>query len=199
MAKNQMSRKEQLAKSIGKSHAHWIRLRENGGNDPFWPDGVNLNLLMNHIIYDRRLCEEELQEEDYPDEYYISLPEEMPPNFMVKSKEIREQAFRLLHRIKENPDYMELVGRSEKGQKTTTMIRSVSGDSQSILDDDLVAMRRFIHWDFGEMVKQAKEELKEMMPVIKNEKPLPEGQLSIFDLFDVYSTGGTGYETYKKR
>ena len=31
--------------------SHWHNLRANGCNDPFWPDGVNLNLVRNHIIY----------------------------------------------------------------------------------------------------------------------------------------------------
>ena len=34
--------------------AHWHDLRANGCNDPFWPDGVNLNLVRNHIIYGLR-------------------------------------------------------------------------------------------------------------------------------------------------
>lgn len=31
--------------------AHWHDLKANGCSDPFWPDGVNLNLVRNHIIY----------------------------------------------------------------------------------------------------------------------------------------------------
>ena len=75
MAKKQRSRKEQLAEVIRESHEQWKRLWKNGGSDPFWSDGVNLNLVRNHIIYGRRLCEEELQEGDYPEEYYLPLPE----------------------------------------------------------------------------------------------------------------------------
>lgn len=38
--------------------SHWQDLRANGCNDPFWPDGVNLNLVRNHIIYAlRRIAE----------------------------------------------------------------------------------------------------------------------------------------------
>ena len=33
---------------------HWHDLMANGCNDPFWPDGVNLNLVRNHIIYGLR-------------------------------------------------------------------------------------------------------------------------------------------------
>lgn len=30
----------------------WNDIKENGCSDPFWPDGVNMNLKRNHIIYD---------------------------------------------------------------------------------------------------------------------------------------------------
>ena len=185
MARKQMSRKEQLAEVIRESHEQWKRLWENGGNDPFWTDGVNLNLARNHIIYGRRLCEEELQEEDYPEEYYLPLPEEVPPSYMVKSDEIRQKAYERMQNIKKNSDYIRLFGKSEKSQKEANIIRYISGYSQSISEDDLVAMRRFIHWDFSGMMQKAQEDKKEDTSVIKAEKPLPKGQLSIFDLFNI--------------
>ena len=184
MAKRQRSRKEQLAEVIRESHEQWKRLRENGGNDPFWTDGVNLNLVRNHIIYGRRLCEEELQEGDYPEDY-LPLPEKVPPNYMVKSDEIRRKASELMRNIKENSDYIGLFGKSKKSQKEAAIIKYISGYSQSISEDDLVAMRRFIHWDFSGMMQSAKEELRDTAPNVKIEKPLPEGQLSIFDLFNI--------------
>lgn len=40
----------------------WMRHRDHGGSDPAWADGVNMNLLRNHMIYAkstiRSLCEE---------------------------------------------------------------------------------------------------------------------------------------------
>lgn len=189
MAKRQRNRKEQLAEVIRESHEQWKRLRENGGNDPFWTDGVNLNLVRNHIIYGRRLCEEELQEGDYPEEYYLPLPEKVPPNYMVKGDEIRRKASELMRNIKENPDYIGLFGKSEKSKKEAEIIKYISGYSQSISEDDLVAMRRFIHWDFSGMMQSIKEELRDITPVAEIEKSLPEGQLSIFDLFNIQRTG----------
>ena len=32
--------------------ARWRDIKENGCSDPSWPDGVNMNLKRNHIIYD---------------------------------------------------------------------------------------------------------------------------------------------------
>lgn len=36
----------------------WNTLKEHGGSDPFWPDGVNMNLVRNHIIYYLRQLQE---------------------------------------------------------------------------------------------------------------------------------------------
>ena len=185
MARKQRNRKEQLAEVILESHEQWKRLWENGGSDPFWADGVNLNLVRNHIIYGCKLCEEELQEGDYPEEYYLPLPEKVPPNYMVKSDEIRRKASERMRSIKENPDYMEIFKKSKKSQKEVNIIKYISGYSQSISEDDLIAMRRFVHWDFSGMMQEAKQGLKEAALDTKIEKPLPEGQLSIFDLFNV--------------
>lgn len=49
-----MTREEKLSylnEEIQKSRAHWDDIYTNGCSDPFWPDGVNLNLVRNHIIY----------------------------------------------------------------------------------------------------------------------------------------------------
>ena len=102
---------------------------------------------------------------------------------MVKGDEIRRKASELMRNIKENPDYIGLFGKSEKSQKEAAIIKYISGYSQSISEDDLVAMRRFIHWDFSGMMQETKQGLKEAAPDTKIEKTLPEGQLSIFDLF----------------
>lgn len=51
---------EDLQKGIKDSLKHWKQLRRKGGTDPFYPDGVNMNLTRNHVIYDqgqlRDLC-----------------------------------------------------------------------------------------------------------------------------------------------
>lgn len=42
---------KQLNEQLDKDIKHWHDIYENGCSDPFWPDGVNLNLVRNHIIY----------------------------------------------------------------------------------------------------------------------------------------------------
>ena len=51
---NRASQIAALEAQVDADVAHWRDLRENGCNDPFWPDGVNLNLVRNHIIYGLR-------------------------------------------------------------------------------------------------------------------------------------------------
>lgn len=43
---------------IIREREHWKHINEKGCNDPFWPDGCNLNLARNHILYYRRKIEE---------------------------------------------------------------------------------------------------------------------------------------------
>lgn len=61
----------------------------HGCNDPFWPDGCNLNLTRNHIIADRKriemLCEE--HELPLPEEYYYKIPPVVDDNYMANLKQ----------------------------------------------------------------------------------------------------------------
>ena len=75
---------------------HWHDLMANGCNDPFWPDGVNLNLVRNHIIYGLRQIAELSASERQLSMFEISTisandvmqDERIPPNvddnYMVK-------------------------------------------------------------------------------------------------------------------
>ena len=46
--------REELERDIRR----WHDIYENGCSDPFWPDGVNLDLKRNHIINDLRIISE---------------------------------------------------------------------------------------------------------------------------------------------
>ena len=50
-----------LAENLEKAYERWDLLYKNGGSDPFWCDGTNLNLVRNHILYYREQCEEVLE------------------------------------------------------------------------------------------------------------------------------------------
>lgn len=76
---------ENYRKDIQRELAHWHFLRDHGGQDPFWPDGVNMNLTRNHIIYARRQIVEICEENDWalPAEYFLPLPPEVPEGYMA--------------------------------------------------------------------------------------------------------------------
>ena len=40
-----------LEAAIAKAVDHWNDIHDNGCSDPFWSDGVNMNLVRNHVIY----------------------------------------------------------------------------------------------------------------------------------------------------
>ena len=40
-----------LNNEIEKSLAHWNDMNKHGCSDPFWPDGTNMNLVRNHVIW----------------------------------------------------------------------------------------------------------------------------------------------------
>lgn len=74
---------------IIKEIAIWKCLQEYGCNDPFWPDGCNMNLTRNHILsykqQIRELCEE--SSIPLPVEYYLPTPPEVDNNYMATLKQ----------------------------------------------------------------------------------------------------------------
>lgn len=57
---DQKKRSKQLGKEIRDSRKRYEDLRVHGGSDPFWSDGVNMNLCRNHVMYFRKQVETEL-------------------------------------------------------------------------------------------------------------------------------------------
>ena len=56
--------------------AHWIDIFNNGCSDPFWCDGVNMNLARNHIIYANRCMETYLLKT-------VPVPPKVPDGYMA--------------------------------------------------------------------------------------------------------------------
>lgn len=76
----------------------WKDINQNGCSDPFWPDGVNMNLTRNHIIYYQRLIRGICAENQLPlpEEYYFSLPPEVDMNYMANLKQ-KERVARIFY------------------------------------------------------------------------------------------------------
>ena len=80
---------KELREDIIRERNHWNYINEHGCNDPFWPDGCNLNLTRNHIIADRKriemICEESAL--PLPEEYYYQIPPVVDDNYMANLKQ----------------------------------------------------------------------------------------------------------------
>lgn len=80
-----------LAEDIIREVGAWEYKNKNGCSDPFWPDGVNMNLNRNHIIHDKRQIEEICRENGLPlpEEYYIPTPPKVNDYYMASLKNER--------------------------------------------------------------------------------------------------------------
>ena len=181
MAKKQDPKKE-LAQQLRDSHSRWQHLLEFGGQDPFYEDGVNMNLVRNHIIYERRMCEEKLEAGDYPEEYYLPVPKKVSDDFMARRDEIPKEFKKLLNQLKQDPDYIWLSKSSD--EKAKRFIQIVEYYEEVGKQNNLVAMRRLTSSNYSNRAHEMRKELNDLASVAI-EKVLPEGQLTIFDLFSI--------------
>lgn len=60
-----IKQKEEPLKELEKAYAQWQRLYENGGSDPFWPDG-DQSAALDHVLWtlhDRQDAEQDYEQE----------------------------------------------------------------------------------------------------------------------------------------
>lgn len=193
-----MFRKENLKEKYQKELSYWYKrwnhLNAYGGSDPNWTDGCNMNLARNHIIYYKQQCINELAKEEYPEEFYYALPEEVSQNYMARADEIRKHAAESLAIYMKHPDFLylqEVKGSLTKEQVKDSLILNVLnycyGLELFIKQDDLVHMRVHEHPErFLASFRSCRKRIEVMVGVKRTEKPLPEGQLSIFDIYVFY-------------
>lgn len=81
---------KQLSKELVEELKHWQYLREFGCQDPFWADGVNMNLTRNHIIYYKMRLRELCEAGSLPEEYYLPTPPEVDNNYLARQNEYFE-------------------------------------------------------------------------------------------------------------
>ena len=108
-AKKKRSRKQSSEELLNEAVANhessfesWQSYREFGGQDPFWADGCNMNLIRNHIIYYKRqiseLCDQNGLE--IPKCMERELPPLMDIDYMAQPDKIREGAKKALEKMK---------------------------------------------------------------------------------------------------
>lgn len=92
----------------------WKHICSKGCNDPFWPDGCNMNLCVNHVIYYKELIEELCMETGwtFPEEYYIPVPPEVDDGYMANLDQVervdRLKGYQRLTHEKVNYDEQQL-------------------------------------------------------------------------------------------
>lgn len=183
-------RADELVKSILDSFARWNHIYQEGGSDPFWEDGLNLGLVRNHIIYYKRQCEEELLPEQYPPEYRLELPPVVDRLYMARADEIKQHAVHSLEVYVGDANYQYLrenlnrLTEKQKGEiHILNVLGYVSGLRNFIRKGSLVGMRR--HENPEHYQKSFVTCRERMEAILGVEKVLPQGQLSLFDLFEM--------------
>lgn len=163
--------KDEIVQELIDGFERWDILYNYGGNDPLWSDGVNLNLVRNHITASKKRIEEIFSEAEYPNIYYRDTPFEIDNDYMANPDEIRETAKQVLDswkgyfyldELKNAKYYLDKYQLVETGiQKAVNRINVLE---TAIQDDDLVTMRRlnnYVNQQFEDM-KTAFEKLNEI-------------------------------------
>ncbi len=173
-------KQEDYGQKLQESYDQWTYLYEHGGSDPFWEDGINLNLVRNHILYYRRAIEENMTPESYPDAYHKDLPPEVDGKYMARPDEIRAAAKESLKKYRTDPNYLYILAyRDDFTPKTQeklsigNILGYAEGLKHSIEKDDLVSMRR--HENPKSYLKSFEDCVKKM-----KETPRETVQLSLF-------------------
>ena len=175
---------------LEKAYAHWQALYDHGGSDPTWPDGVNLNLVRNHIYYYKRQIEEKFPLYISHELYQRLLPPKVDDSFMARADEIKEHARQSLQAYLADPDYRYLLRHKDSLShrlKQELCIENVLGYVRglkiALAQDNLVAMRLHERADFyldsfkdcADKVRQALEDelpnLFELAAEEENDEP----------------------------
>lgn len=142
--------KQDLLNGLSLSFARWDTLYSEGGSDPFYSDGANLNIVRNHIIYYKSMIERMQPELMESDTYKRQTPKEVSNDYMAKADKIRENAKKTHNALKSDENYLFLylhLNELSDSEAKDTSIHSVLGYLKALEiglnKDDLVALRRY--------------------------------------------------------
>lgn len=178
-----------LAADIETEIKRWNVYFTQGGQDPTWPDGCNMNLIRNHIIYDKMRIDEISKEHglEYPQEYDYPTPQEVENSFMARSDEIRANALKSLAVYEADPDYQYLLRTAQNVDdklEKETCLRAVLGYVTGLRDfietDRLVDMRR--HERSERYLDSFRECAARLQAALTRRNQQESVQLSLFDL-----------------
>lgn len=194
MAAQENKAATKLGRLIGEEQRRWSELWHFGGSDPFYEDGVNLNLVRNHIIYYHIQCEEELEPSEFPAEYSMPIPPEVDNNYMARKDEILEHSRKSLQAYIADENYQYLLrirGKLNNKQKDEihlcNVLMYVSNLRKAIGEGNFVEMRRHEYLEI--YIDSFLECRRKAEAMLGTEPKMPIGQLSIFDLFGMQAAG----------
>lgn len=141
------------AEALENDYARWDKLFTEGGFDPSWADGVNLNLVRSQLLYDKeQLAKQENSLFGLPEAYYRETPPEVDCDYMARPDEIRKNARKAMEIIDadENLKFVreQSASLSEKQLKQwciPAIINYAENLRRAIAEDDLITMRRYEH------------------------------------------------------
>jgi hypothetical protein len=94
---------EELRKEVIERLSRWKHVKAHGTDDPFYPDGINLNLIRMHVISARQALKDRCKIEKIrpcPKEAKIKLPPILSNLYMApRSKAAKHSDFKI-HRTK---------------------------------------------------------------------------------------------------
>lgn len=181
------TRLKQIADDLEKTYRRWEHYRDDGGSDPSWPDGVNMNLLRNRAFYFKNEIQQFCEENglSIPDICRRPAPPETPNDYMARRGEIADHARESLARYEVNPDYLYLLENREKLNEAeqkiicvSNIIRYVSALKDAITRNDFVYMRRHEHSEC--YIRSFQNCAERMREILAGRDRAENAQLSLF-------------------
>lgn len=169
---------ESITADLEAEYARWDELLTNGGSDPTWSDGVNMNLVQGRIVARRRELLQMCGDGEKPAILNREEPPRMSSDYMARADEIRAAAKKSLEVYKADPTYQwckvqfeRIPQKMLKNSVIPNIMGYVSGLEKFIENDDLVAMRRHRNPErYIESFDRCKEEIEKLLPQIEREQ-----------------------------
>jgi hypothetical protein len=162
-----------LADQLAERFARWDDLYKNGGSDPFYTDGYNLNFVRNQIYFLKERMEKECSAEGLPDIFMRDTPPIVDESYMARADEIRIQAKKSLETYKADENYRYILShvpmldtKEKKHLCALNVMGYVSHLEECIKTDDLVYQR--IHRkaeNYLDSFKSCANQMRELLSV----------------------------------
>ena len=181
-----MKKKDMVAEytaSLEERFDRWDEVYKNGCRDPLWSDGVNLNLIRNHIRYYKEELEKEMTDGAYPPIYYRETPPTVDAEYIARKEEIKENAIKTLVVLQDDATLKmikrKMLGMDEKFLTQNSVKAVVNYETalqRAIEENDFVVMRRYEQPGYYmDSINSCAEKMREYVPP-KN------SQITLFDI-----------------